>query len=250
MLASRGFTSLITDSERYALHKPYLPLYSGMVFAVPNLSPDDQALLTAYIVYRFNLIELANYTERPLLDLKDWVLQPHIQAQISQYLRLEALQHKTETADARSAGINELMSLLGTSEDPIERRRAAQALIRVGSPQPTRKPTAEPQPAPPPPTDTRFGSDPGQDVDPDPDLDLDEDLEDRLEESPLVPFVPSVPSPAPQAPEPRAVGTGASPLHEREWRKSEQSVSAEPAQAPRATAEPLTVPTFVHSDTS
>jgi hypothetical protein len=230
-----------------------------MVSAATNpLTPDDQALLTAYIVYRFNVIELANYTQRPLLDLKDWALQPHIQAEISQYRGLEALQHKTETADARSAGINELMHLLGNSEDPIERRRAAQALIRVGTPQPTRRPKADPQPAPPP--DTRFDTDPSQapsrgpnldpDADLDPDLDLDlDDLEGRLDEDSIAPSVPSVPAPN-QAPKPAVGGTGVPPVHERELATAERSVSAQLAQAPRQAATSRDLPALAHSDTS
>jgi hypothetical protein len=109
-----------------------------MVAASSTLSQPDQDLLTAFIGLRFNLLALAEHTGHPLLTLQDWALEPHIQTQIARYRSLEKLQHEIETADARSAGIATLFDLLHTSQDPIERRRAAQTLIRVGTPQPTK----------------------------------------------------------------------------------------------------------------
>jgi hypothetical protein len=103
-----------------------------------SLSDKDRALLTVYIAVRFNLVELASQTSQELLSLQDWALQPSIQAQVARYRQLETLQHETEAADAKSAGLATLLDLLTTTQDPIERRRAAQTLIRVGSPDPAR----------------------------------------------------------------------------------------------------------------
>jgi len=100
------------------------------------LSKSDQAFLTAYISLRFNLFALATHSKQPLLALQDWALRPEIQDHIARYRKLETLQHETEITDARSAGIAALREILDITKDPIERRRAAQTLIRVGSEKP------------------------------------------------------------------------------------------------------------------
>src|SRR5690349_19652833 len=109
------------------------------------LSQADQDLLTAYIALRFNLISLANHTKQPILHLQDWALQPHIREPVRRYRSLEKLQRETETADARSAGIAALLDILDQTQDPIERRRAAQTLIKVGA-APARSKAAQPEP--------------------------------------------------------------------------------------------------------
>jgi len=141
-----------------------------------HLSPADQHLLTAYIAYRFNLIHLANETKQPLLHLQDWALQPHIREQVRRYRSLEKLQHDTENADARSHGIAALLDVLDTTKDPIERRRAAQTLIKVGS---------APSPAKPPHAPITDG-DLEEYEQEDEDLDLDD--ADELEEQGAPPF--------------------------------------------------------------
>src|SRR2546421_5205365 len=103
---------------------------------LPPLSRDDELTLTAYICQQFNLIALTLHLKRPLLSLARWAAQPHIQAHVKLYQDLQLLHHQAETAAARSAGIAHLIDIVNTTKDPIERRRAAQTLIRVGSEKP------------------------------------------------------------------------------------------------------------------
>jgi hypothetical protein len=103
------------------------PKYSGytrvMICSPTSLAQADRSLLERFFVLHGDLAALAQETGRSLLDLNLWADSSDI-APIIELHRINAAAARREKALAA------LDSVLKTSEDPIELRRTACALLR------------------------------------------------------------------------------------------------------------------------
>jgi hypothetical protein len=88
------------------------------------LTPEDGARLAAFFDCGACYIKLAASTSQPLHDIMSWALQPHIQNAI------EVMQRAADTA-RRTRALAMLESLADQSTDPVEKRRAATAIVRI-----------------------------------------------------------------------------------------------------------------------
>ena len=94
----------------------------------PGPSPP---LLPLYIHLNYNLRALADHTGLDHLTLLDWLTHPDTRAKLKR-LREAAEQSLTLRAlEARRSAIDALEDVLNTTDDPIEKRRAATALLRA-----------------------------------------------------------------------------------------------------------------------
>jgi hypothetical protein len=132
------------------------------------LSPDDALRLEALFENARSPFKLARALAIPLHEVLLWIDQPPIQHHIDAIQRLEDAEH-------RAAAIRALRQTIDTTEDPVERRRAAVGIIRaLARPRPPRPDDDPHKPAPPPPADQYL--DPGH-----VDLDADRDAVVRLQ---------------------------------------------------------------------
>jgi len=110
---------------------------------LPPLPAPDQALLARAIAVNENFPALSTETGIPLLDLYRWHSRPDIAAYIAAHR--EAVAHSR-----RERALAALESIVATTPDPIERRRAIITILRALNPQPTRPACPQsPRPAPP-----------------------------------------------------------------------------------------------------
>lgn len=125
-----------------------------------TLSPQDRSLLDRFFALHGDLAALALESGRSLLDLHLWADSPEIAPLIH-------LHRRNTAAARREKALAALESVLQTSDDPIERRRVACALLRHQSPRrhlteldlplpsasfyPPHEPPFEPTPEPTPP---------------------------------------------------------------------------------------------------
>jgi len=97
---------------------------------LPDLNPEDHALLTRYFSLNEDLTKLAAEPNRPdFLFLLRWLSRPEIAAYIAAYRTHQTHLH-------RQAVITALQTVLNTSTDQIEIRRAATTLLRALNPRP------------------------------------------------------------------------------------------------------------------
>ena len=89
-----------------------------------TLTPDDGRLLHNLFAFNFNLFRLAEHEQRPLHELLAWSSLPHIVAAIERLTQLQESAHK-------AAALAHLRHIADTTDDAIERRRAATTLLRA-----------------------------------------------------------------------------------------------------------------------
>jgi hypothetical protein len=98
-----------------------------MVDALPQLSPQDGRQLAAIFTHKRCLFSLARETGQPLHQLLHWAMLPHIQQTIEALSRLEYDAH-------RAAAIEALRHTMEKTQDLVEKRRAACAILRALNP--------------------------------------------------------------------------------------------------------------------
>jgi hypothetical protein len=101
-----------------------------MVAAV-QLSPADASRISLLFKGDRSIFTLADATRTSLAELLQWLALPHIQAILECLTRLEADAH-------RAAAITALRQTLDKSEDLVEKRRAACAILRALNSRPAR----------------------------------------------------------------------------------------------------------------
>ena len=114
---------------------------------LPPLDPRDHELLTRYFDLSEDTAALAQDSGLRLLDLYAWASLPHIRAYIDF--------HRAHAAHLLRLGARFVLhATLAESEDPLERLRAATALLRElrepGSPAPRAPRNPRPNPSPDP----------------------------------------------------------------------------------------------------
>jgi hypothetical protein len=115
-----------------------------------TLTADDAALIEAYFNHGRNPFALAKATNTPLHAILAWAAQPHIRA----YIDLIA---KDLAEGLKSAALQALRELLDKTQDPVEKRRCAQSILRGLNPP---RPRAAPSPSNRMPAETRGRSRP------------------------------------------------------------------------------------------
>ncbi len=110
----------------------------------PIIRPNEQRLLQAYFDARCDIFLLAQREKLPVLDLLRWSRSPAVQAHIAELKKLTEDSIHLRTAQARLLSLDTLETIVKTTDDPIELRRAASTLFRGGA--------TMPQPRPPRPT--------------------------------------------------------------------------------------------------
>ncbi len=133
-----------------------LPIASPL----PPLSPPHARLLNSFFNLRGDLVSLAESEKLSAADLLAWSSDPAVQQHIAALYDLHQAALALAASRAKRTALDTLEGLAKTSEDPIERRRAAAAIIRPGSTRDITRP---------------FAQDDIDDADPDDDQDLDED---------------------------------------------------------------------------
>jgi hypothetical protein len=97
----------------------------------PPLSDDQVAILNAFIASNFDLAATAESAGITLLHLLTWHRAPAVQAALADLESLQARADELQLAAARRDAVKELHGILRDAEsDPVERRRAATALLR------------------------------------------------------------------------------------------------------------------------
>jgi hypothetical protein len=97
----------------------------------PQLTPTDGEFIARLFRCGRCYITVADETGAPLHELLDWAAQPHIQRAIDLLAQAQLEGH-------RAAAIDVLRETFRKSQDPVERRRAACAIIRAILARPTR----------------------------------------------------------------------------------------------------------------
>jgi hypothetical protein len=97
----------------------------------PPLSHDQVAILNAFITSNYDLAATAASANLTLPDLLAWHRAPAVQAALDDLESLQARADELQLAAARRDAVKELHGILRDAEsDPVERRRAATALLR------------------------------------------------------------------------------------------------------------------------
>jgi hypothetical protein len=100
----------------------------------PPLSDDQVAILNAFIASNFDLAATAESAGITLLHLLTWHRAPAVQAALADLESLQARADELQLAAARRDAVKELHGILRDADsDPVERRRAATALLRRGT---------------------------------------------------------------------------------------------------------------------
>jgi hypothetical protein len=92
-------------------------------------------LLLFFISVNLDIEALASRTDLPIVELLDWADSPPVRQKLETLARFRQERLAAAEAEGRIAAIAALTDLARTSEDPIERRRAASVLMRRGSTQ-------------------------------------------------------------------------------------------------------------------
>lgn len=121
---------------------------------LPPLDPADRSRLARFVERRFDLSALgrdlaAEGRPADLCDLLAWCASPAVQAWLAALEHLERLRHDALARDARAEALAVLRELLRSSDDPVERRRAASATLRHAA-QPAPSSPRPPSPPKPP----------------------------------------------------------------------------------------------------
>jgi hypothetical protein len=107
---------------------------------LPDLPPDDHALLLRYFSLNEDLAKLSKEPGQPdILSLLRWLSRPEIAAYIAAYRTHQTQLHRQAVIDA-------LRSLLSSPTDQVELRRAATTLLRALNPTRPSAPTRDPSP--------------------------------------------------------------------------------------------------------
>ncbi len=119
----------------------------------PIIRPNEQRLLQAYFDARCDIFLLAQREKLPVLDLLRWSRSPAVQSHIAALKQLTDDSIHLRTAQARLLSLDTLETIVKTTDDPIELRRAASTLFRGGAamPQPRPPRPKKPDPDNPPP---------------------------------------------------------------------------------------------------
>ncbi|MFG0242714.1 MAG: hypothetical protein ACF8R9_08025 [Phycisphaerales bacterium JB054] len=102
------------------------------------LTPQDEHLLTALFDPDSNLIVAAAHVGLTEAQLIDWTTQPHIQHRITAQRALRRLREEIRAGVTARRTLEALEEIAHTAEDPIERRRAATAILRYLTPHQSR----------------------------------------------------------------------------------------------------------------
>ncbi len=112
-----------------------------MIAATPiPLSPRDLELLAAFILAGFDLHAFAASTSLQPLELLDFVESAPIRARLRSIKAFTDLADHLAASRPRRSALLALHDLLASTRDPIERRRAATAILRFSSPPSPRAP--------------------------------------------------------------------------------------------------------------
>ncbi|MDQ7014272.1 MAG: hypothetical protein Q9O74_10295 [Planctomycetota bacterium] len=112
------------------------------------LTPQDEHLLAALFDPNADLLVAAVHVGMTEVQLIDWSTQPHIQQRITAQRALRRLRKEIRSDATARRTIDALEDIAHTADDPIERRRAAAAILRYLSPNTPRAPRREPRAAP------------------------------------------------------------------------------------------------------
>jgi len=187
-------------------------------------------LLNAYFASGCNAFALAASEKLSAQDLLDWSTNPAVQAQLAALRSLAEHSLALRTAQARLTALDILESVAKTSDDPIERRRAAAAIMRSpASPRAHAAPPRDPDPA---------------DDDADDDEDLDESPEAETDEIVALSQSYLAPSPCPKF----TVETVAGTFREALYAPTEPRVAIRPFNllAEKATCRGQVIPRDPH----
>lgn len=91
------------------------------------LTPPDRALLSAILAHDEDYPAVAAATGVDLLDLYDFITQPHVAQRL-------AVHRDARACADRAAALAVLRDVMKSSDSPVERRRAASAVLRALSP--------------------------------------------------------------------------------------------------------------------
>ncbi len=126
------------------------------------LTSQDEHLLAAIFDPDSDLLVAAAHVGMTEIQLIDWSTQPNIQQRITAQRALRRLRKEIRSDATARRTIDALEEIAHTADDPIERRRAAAAILRYLSPQSPRRalraaphapvaPHSPTTPSPPPP---------------------------------------------------------------------------------------------------
>ena len=132
--------------------------FAALPFAA--LSPRDTHLLSAIFDPNSDLLVAAAHAGVSETEMLDWFAQPHIQHYITTQRALRRLRHEIREECLARRTLDTLNELASIADDPIERRRAATAILRYLLPSAPRRHRArsaseapseprEPSPQPP-----------------------------------------------------------------------------------------------------
>ena len=112
----------------------------------PSTLPDgrrpiaDPDLLHLFIRTRYDIHRLSHLTDISVPDLLTWLAEPHTRRTL-QHLRAAAEEALTlRTIETRRTALDALEDVINTTDDPVEKRRAASALLRALSTRPAHSP--------------------------------------------------------------------------------------------------------------
>ncbi len=100
------------------------------VASLPPLSPRQTHLLNAYLASRCNLFRFAQDEKLSALDLNEWFASEAVQAHLTNLKSLADFGLALRTTQLRLEALEDLHTISKTTEDPIEKRRAASAILR------------------------------------------------------------------------------------------------------------------------
>jgi len=109
---------------------PASPTLSLCPSVTSSLPAADAALLTLFLQLHLNLEALAERTALSILGLLAWADSPPIRATLDALARLRQESLDKSLTAARLQALATLAEIARSSEDPIERRRAATAILR------------------------------------------------------------------------------------------------------------------------
>jgi hypothetical protein len=97
----------------------------------PPLSPREAALLEALLQPKADLSAIAAAHALSLTQLALWLRQPHIAEALDALRRLQALSRHAWQQQLTREAVETLRDTMNTTDDPVERRRSASAILRA-----------------------------------------------------------------------------------------------------------------------
>jgi hypothetical protein len=97
---------------------------------LPPLTPHESQLLSSFLILRYDLVALAETNKLHPLQLLAFAMSPAVQAHLAELKKFADQAFALRSLESRNLALDLLEQVAKSSDNPIEKRRAASAILR------------------------------------------------------------------------------------------------------------------------